>query len=242
MVKLVIGREFNGPPDCGNGGYVCGVIAKDFPGPATAILGARVPLEQRLDILFEDGVMRLADSEGGLIGRGERADLSVLPKPPEAPSMRAARAAGERYIGLSQRVHPTCLTCGPERRPGDGLRVFVGPIEGAPAGHVAGIWTPHADFADPQGLVPFELVWAALDCPGAWASGIVGREMVLGTMTARVHALPAVGEPHVVLAWPRGHAGRKFLSGTALYDGAGRLLAQAEAIWVAVRGASVRPA
>jgi len=65
--------------------------------------------------------------------------------------------------------------------------------------------------------------------------------MVLGTMTARVHALPAVGEPHVVMAWPRGHSGRKFRSGTCLYDAAGRLLAEAEAIWLAVDAASVRP-
>ena len=65
--------------------------------------------------------------------------------------------------------------------------------------------------------------------------------MVLGTMTARVHALPVVGAPCVVMAWPRGSSGRRFLSGTALFDGTGRLLAQAEAIWIAVDAASVRP-
>jgi len=35
--------------------------------------------------------------------------------------------------------------------------------------------------------------------------------------------------------------GRKFRSGTCLYDAAGRLLAEAEAIWLAVDAASVRP-
>ena len=234
MVKLLIGRQFSGPPDSGNGGYVCGVIAKDFPGPATAILGARVPLEQRLDILLEDNVMRLTDGEGGLIGRGEAADLSVLPTPPEAPSMRAARAAGERYIGLSQRVHPTCLTCGPERRPGDGLRVFVGPIEGAPAGHVAGIWTPHADFADPQGLVPFELIWAALDCPGffAWVAKEGRHGALLGTMTCEILRRPRCAEESIVMAWPLERSGRKETAGVALFAMNGELMARAHQVWI----------
>jgi len=85
------------------------------------------------------------------------------------------------------------------------------------------------------------ILMAALDCPGAWASGIAGRELVLGTMTAAVRDLPVVGEPHVVMAWPRGREGRKYYSGTALYAGDGRLLAQADAVWIAVDAATVRP-
>jgi hypothetical protein len=87
-----------------------------------------------------------------------------------------------------------------------------------------------------------ELVWAALDCPGAWASGIGGREMVLGTMTAAVRDLPRVGEPHVVMAWPRGQSDRKYYSGTCLYAADGRLLAEANAVWLAVDPAKVLPA
>jgi hypothetical protein len=66
--------------------------------------------------------------------------------------------------------------------------------------------------------------------------------MVLGTMTAAVHYLPTVGEPHVVMAWPRGQDGRKYYSGTALYAGDGRLLAQADAVWISVDASTVRPA
>lgn len=235
MVKLLIGSQFRGPPDSGNGGYVCGVIAKDLPGPATAVLGARVPLDQRLDILFEDGVMRLTDPEGGgLIGRGHPADVSVLPKPPEAPSMKAARAAGARYLGHSHRIHPTCLTCGPERKAGDGLRVFVGQIEGAPAGHVAGIWTPHADFADPQGLVPSELVWAALDCPGffAWVAKEGRHGALLGTMTCEILRRPRCAEESIVMAWPLERSGRKETAGVALFAMNGELMARAHQVWV----------
>jgi hypothetical protein len=79
-----------------------------------------------------------------------------------------------------------------------------------------------------------------LDCPGAWACGVAGRELVLATMTAQVRDLPRVGAPHVVMAWPRGQDGRKYYSGTCLYAADGRLLAQAEAVWVGVDAAAVR--
>ena len=86
-----------------------------------------------------------------------------------------------------------------------------------------------------------EIVWAALDCPGAWALGVGGRPMVLGTMTAEVERLPAVGEEHVVMAWGRGSEGRKHYCGTALYAADGALLALAEATWIAIDPTTIRP-
>ena len=74
-----------------------------------------------------------------------------------------------------------------------------------------------------------------------WSAGIAGRPMVLGTMTTRVHRLPEVGEPHVVLAWQRGSDGRKHHSGSALFSPTGELLARAEATWIAVDPTSIRP-
>jgi hypothetical protein len=65
--------------------------------------------------------------------------------------------------------------------------------------------------------------------------------MVLAMMTASVADLPLVGEPHVVMAWPRGHEGRKYYSGTCLYTADGRLLAQADSLWISVNAATVRP-
>jgi hypothetical protein len=234
VARIAIGRQFRGPPESGNGGYVCGVIAKDIAGPATAVLGARVPLDTRLDIMLEDGVMRLTDADGALIGRGEPADRALLPKPPEAPSMRAARAAGERYVGLTDRIHPICFTCGPERGHGDGLRVFVGQVGGAPAGHVAGIWTPHADFADPRGLAPSEHVWAALDCPGffAWVAKEGRHGALLGTMTCEIIRRPSCAEESIVMAWPLERSGRKETAGVALFAMNGELLARAHQVWI----------
>ena len=118
MAKIDIHRRFCGPPNSGNGGYVCGVIAKDIHGPATAVLTARPPLEVRLNLRCEDGIMQLTDAEEAPIGRAVAADRSVLPAPPEAPSMRAARAAGARYEGFQKPFHPTCFTCATDRAAG----------------------------------------------------------------------------------------------------------------------------
>ena len=41
MRDVVIARQFRGPPNSGNGGYVCGVLAQGFDGPATAVLRAK---------------------------------------------------------------------------------------------------------------------------------------------------------------------------------------------------------
>src|SRR3972149_6714398 len=63
-----------------------------------------------------------------------------------------------------------------------------------------------------------EIVWAAIDCPGAYAVGAQGRgEVVLGRMTARALRVPEVGERCVVAAWPLGEGGRKLFAGTALF-------------------------
>ncbi len=78
-----------------------------------------------------------------------------------------------------------------------------------------------------------EFVWAALDCPGAYACGFGERGvLVLGRLAARVDALPHAGERCVVVAWPLGDEGRKAYAGTALYGEGGRLLGVARATWI----------
>ena len=234
LAKIIIAQQFCGPPNSGNGGYVCGVIARDIEGPATSVLRARVPLDIDLDLRREDGVMQLTDGQGAMVGTATPGDRSLLPTPPEPPSMRDARAAGERYLGLDRPIHPTCFTCGPERCEGDGLRVFPGQIEGAAAGHVACVWTPHMDFADPRGLVPTEVVWAALDCPGffAWVAKAGRHGALLGTMTGEVMRRPRASHEYIVMAWPLERQGRKETAGVALFAMNGELLARAHQVWI----------
>ncbi len=54
-----------------------------------------------------------------------------------------------------------CLRDGAQ--PGDGLRIFPGPVAGRPVW--AAPWTPDASVTDGSGRVRPEVVWAALDCP-----------------------------------------------------------------------------
>jgi len=234
LAKIVIAQQFCGPPNSGNGGYVCGVLAKDIAGPATSVLRARVPLDVELEMAAGDGATVMTDAEGGLVGRGEPADAALLPTPPGPPSLEAARAAGGRYLGLTQRIHPICFTCGPERHEGDGLRVFAGQVDGAPDGHVACVWTPDPAFADANGSIPTEVVWAALDCPGffAWVVKEGRHGALLGTMTGEVLRHPKAGEAAIVTAWPLAREGRKETAGVALFSADGELLARAHQVWI----------
>jgi len=124
-----------------------------------------------------------------------------------------------------------------------GLRVFAGQIEGAPEGHLACTWIPHANFADTEGLTPVEVIWAALDCPGffAWVVREGRHGALLGTMTGEVLRRPRAGEPCIVTAWPLERSGRKETAGVALFSAEGELLARAHQVWI-VMSAPPRPA
>lgn len=239
----MIGRQFCGPPNSGNGGYVCGVLAKGQQGAVTAVLRAPIPLDVDLDLEAREDGAALIGAEGVLIGQGGAA-TQPLPEPPPAPTLEAARAAAGRHIGLTQRVHPICFTCGTQREDGDGLRVLPGQLEGAEAGVVACTWTPHANFADADGIVASEVVWAALDCPGffAWVEKVGRHGALLGTMTAEVVHPVRAGQEYAVVAWPISKDGRKEIAGVALYDGEGRLMGRAHQVWIAMGAPPPAPA
>jgi hypothetical protein len=55
-------------------------------------------------------------------------------------------------------------------------------------------------------------VWAALDCPGVFAPGVIQgpeRMIVLGRLTARLDRRPPPGEPCIVVGWRIASGGRK---------------------------------
>jgi hypothetical protein len=238
--SFVIPARFCGPPVSGNGGWTGGHLAQLVDGAGDGLDGGAVtvrlrtppPLDTEMAVSRgDDGTVELWDGQV-LVAQAfpaEPLDVGGVPSP---VTHQQALEAGPSYEGLRSHPFPTCFACGTERDPSDALCLHTGLL----AGHTtlrAAAWTPRESAP--------ELVWAALDCPGAWACGLSGRELVVGTMTASIRDLPAVGEPHVVMAWPRGQDGRKFYSGTCLYDAGGRLLAQAEAVWISVQAATVRP-
>jgi hypothetical protein len=216
-VLVTIHPRFNGPPGSGKGGFTCGLVAGLGGGNAEVTLRRPPPLGRPLRF---DGA-RLWDGEQ-LVAESARVSLELeLPAP---VSLECATAAARGYLGFVEHAFPTCFVCGPERE--DGLGIFAGPVDGQAL--VASPWRPAE--------VSPELVWAALDCPGAFAVGLSGRgEVVLGRLAARIDRLPGAGEPCVVVGWPLGQDGRKLYAGTALFDAAGEPLARARATWIVPR-------
>ncbi|MDZ4373208.1 MAG: hypothetical protein U1C74_17535 [Phenylobacterium sp.] len=242
MSTLTIGRQFCGPPNSGNGGYVCGILSGELEGPVTTILRAPIPLDTELTVSRQDAGAVLMGKEGALIAQGGPA-RQALPEPPLVPTLAMARSAGERHLGHAQRIHPICFTCGPQREEGDGLRVFPGQVQDAEPGVVACTWTPHRDFARADGTVGPEIVWAALDCPGyfAWVVREGRHGALLGTMTGELEAPVRAGTEYIVLAWPLAKEGRKEISGVALFDAEGRRLARGHQVWITMSPGAFGP-
>lgn len=247
---LVVGRRFRGPDvggGTGNGGYVCGLVAL-AAGPGLRAVEIRraagVPLDRPLVVRVEKGEAVLSDDEGP-IARTTSADLAVtVPAPPPLEVARRVSTLFRKKLERGERTHtfPECFVCGHRRGSGDGLRVFVGPLE-EPAGHVPGMWVgawrPEAAFLDEAGRVRAEFVWSALDCPGGWAIAGPGN-----TGTLQVEILEPVDgrQELIVMGWPMATAAarpgsRRRYAGTAVFDARGRLLARGAAIWVAPRTA-----
>jgi hypothetical protein len=220
-MRLIIPARFNGPPGSANGGYTCGVVAALLGEPAEVTLRLPPPLERPLRVERDNGRVEVYDGDA-LVAEAVRAEVDV--EPPAAVALADAERAAAGYDGFREHAFPTCFVCGPERD--DGLGIYAGRVDGTDL--VAAPWTPHESQR--------ELVWAALDCPGAFAVGFAGRgELVLGRLAARIERVPDVGEPCVVVGWPLGRDGRKLYAGTALFTAGGELLARARATWIEPR-------
>jgi hypothetical protein len=217
--RIVIARHFRGPTESGNGGYTCGLVAQFLDGPAEVTLRVPPPLDRPLRV-EQDGGVRVFDEET-LVAEARPATLDL--DPPDPPAFEEASRAA-LPDGDQDSPFPECFVCGPHREPGDGLRIFAGPLEHRV---VAAPWVPIEPYTGP------EFVWAALDCPGAYACGFGERGvLVLGRLAAHVEALPRAGERCVVAAWPLGEEGRKAFAASALYGDGGRLLGAARATWI----------
>lgn len=231
---ITIPRRCNGPPDSANGGYACGLVAERLGGAAEVTLRAPPPLERALRVEHHAERLVVVDGEE-LIAEARVADPDLdPPEPPDLDAAAQASAAGrERWA--DGHPFPTCVTCGPDREPGDGLRIFPGALDAD--GTFAATWTPDRSLAQPDGSVAPPWAWAALDCPSS--APVTGGEgwspVVLGRFTGRLERPVVAGEPHAIVAWPLGRDGRKHHSGSALFTAGGELCGLARALWIELR-------
>ena len=239
---VTIEHRFRGPARSGNGGYTAGSLAERFDSrleaaPVEVTLRQPPPLDTAMTVARADGSARLLAGDA-VVAEAREADRDLHPVEVVAPDVAAEAMAS--YAGLRAHPFPECFACGPDRAEGDGLQIFPGPVPGRPD-TVASLWVPHASLAVSGDVVDHGLervgvatTWAALDCVGGWSEDLEGRPSVLGRMTARVDALPAVGEPHVVVGARLRRDGRKTFTASTLYDADGRVVATAEHVWIAV--------
>ncbi|MEM9918974.1 MAG: hypothetical protein AAF990_12810 [Bacteroidota bacterium] len=228
--KLLIKKRFCGPPNSGNGGYVCGMLDKETPYISEVTLRMPPPLEKDLDLNWQDD-QQLTLLDGTDLVASVRPGKIQLKAPP-APSFEEAAQAAKRHIGYRQpTAFPTCFVCGLERPEQDGLQIYSGKLEGQNI--YAAPWVPDASLEAADGWVGIEFLWAALDCPGAYA--VMKEELmtvVLGRMTAQIVRNIKVGERCVVISWSKGQERKKHFCGTAIYNENDQLCAVGDAIWI----------
>lgn len=244
---LVVPHRFRGPATSGNGGWTCGALAAVL-GDGSAAVRVRLSAPPPLDVPMT--LTRFSPPESGSgvrLHHGDRlvaeairtaaAEDVLAAVPPAHPdpevAFAIARDAATRYPGRVDHPFPSCLVCGTGREVGDGLRLAPGPGD-PPDGAVSAAWVPHPAMDDGTGHVDLALTWAGLDCPGGWATDMLGRPMVLGTMAARVLRRPAIGERCVVRGAAGEGSGRTVPTRTTLYGSDGALLALAAHVWVVV--------
>jgi hypothetical protein len=221
-VEITFPHQYRGPLTSANGGYACGRLAAVVEADEVEVtLRLPPPLDRPLAVEREGDAVRLLDGDA-LVAEARPAVVDV--DAPEPVSVEAAERSRERHVREWTPEFSECYVCGVRD---DGLQIRVGLVVGREPLHAAPIALPEAR--------P-ELVWAAIDCPGAYAVGADGRgDIVLGRMVARVDRVPDAGEPCVVASWPLGEDGRKLFAGTALFDGRGAVLALARQTWIVPR-------
>ena len=221
-MEITLPHRYRGPLTSANGGYACGRLAAFVDADEVEVtLRLPPPLDRPLRVERLDGGARLVDG-GAIVAEARPAPVDA--DPPAPVSVPDADRARERHLREWTPEFRECYVCGVRD---DGLEVRVGLVAGREPLHAAPVVLLESG--------P-EFVWAAIDCPGAYAVGAEGRgDIVLGRMTTRVDRVPEAVETCVAASWPLGEEGRKLYAGTALFSAEGELLALARQTWIVPR-------
>lgn len=224
-ISLTIARRFRGPRTSANGGYAAGLLAQEVGLPGVEVtLRLPPPIERPLAVVRDGDRVLLLDGEA-LVAEARPSEPTV--SPPSPPTVAEAAQASLGVGSFGDPEFEECFVCG-TRPEGDGLEIHAGRVPGRDDGVVATTWIA-------TGVRP-EVVWAAIDCPGAYALEGEGRgEPVLARITGRIDRLPAEGECCVVIGWPLEEEGRKRHAATALFGADGAVLAVSRQLWIEPR-------
>jgi hypothetical protein len=233
---VTIDPRFNGPPDSGNGGYTCGLLARFVDGEVAEVtLRLPPPVGKALEVASgDDGVVVLLDGES-VVAEARPSELAAEAPTPVDVAEAAIASEDSPFLNSASHPFPTCFVCGPLREPADGLRIFSGPV--AQRDVYAAPWTPDPSLGE---TLPPELVWAALDCPTSVPVANDPdepdyRPIVLARLATRILAPVTSGQPHTIVSWPVAIDGRKRHAGAALYAHAGDVVAVSRALWIELK-------
>jgi hypothetical protein len=218
---MIIEKRYNGPVGSGNGGWTAGMVGTLIDGPSVVTLRVPPPLDVPYAIERRDKGVQVYGPDGILIATADPAD--VVREPIDPVRYDEAETVAASYPGLISHPFPTCFVCGPDRAPGDGMRLFTGRL---PNGDTATPWLVPDDVSAP-------MVWASLDCPGGWSVGIEARPYLLGRIATHIDRVPAPGDRCVVMGRLLGIEGRKAEVAAVLTGPDGLTLAWSRATWIA---------
>ncbi len=241
--RVVVAKQFRGPPESGNGGYVSGLLAGYLSLSAAAegvevTLRAPTPLDSPMQIQIDDAQVSAYVGET-LIGQALPKKLALdVPQPPTFAQALAVQYNSpaldptiENIVSGGVGFHPICFCCGADVAADQGLRVFAAPVPGFQG--VAAAWQPDVVFQDENGFLPAEMIWAALDCPGQFAYFADGiRTGLLGRMTAKLLTPVRASDQIVITGWCIEIEGKKHFAGTALFNQQGECCAYSKQVWI----------
>lgn len=232
---IYVSKRFCGPPDSGNGGYVCGLLAHTLSeAPAVeCTIRKPIPIECELHIKRSNDSAKLTDGDHVVIEALATDFDLALPAP---ITWQEASAATKRSPAFHDHPFPTCFVCGPERSEEDGLRIFPGLTPEQPGfpSLFAAEWTPAPELSE-DGFIASEFIWAAMDCPTGFAAGFPwSGKLVTGRLTVKTLTRLPAGSRCILQSWSLGNDGRKCHAGAVLRSDSGTTHAIAKATWIRI--------
>ncbi len=182
--QIKISSRFCGPIDSANGGYTCGILSNAIEGMAEVTLRHPPPINKLMETKQTEENNYVLYDQDRVIAEAKPAELEL--EPPGPPNIEVAELSTLREEDITDHYFPDCFVCGPKRRPGDGLRIFPGPVKDK--AYIAAVWIPDNSLSDEKGYIRNEFVWSALDCPSGWAIILEKmRFIILGRLVVQIY-------------------------------------------------------